>query len=165
MWNHADIVLLMENPFDYDLYCQKVENPETPWMYGQRVGFLIMCIKKFPELSIGDAQKAMTQEMNNSPRELKKGNKSSCCSKSKDKQSVNEKPLGLIGTTKNLIKSTTEHMSKGMSHVSHEEHLRRLNICKDCKWVKDGFQCGQCHCFMGIKAGWDIKNACKLNKW
>lgn len=83
-----------------------------------------------------------------------------CCGRDKD-----EKPLGIVDTGKSLIKSAGEYISKGMKHVTNEEYLRRLNICQRCEWIKDGFQCGQCHCFMNVKAGWDIENGCKLNKW
>ena len=92
---------------------------------------------KYLEIKDFEALLAVQKDLEDFPQQK-------CCKKEEDK------PLGLIATGKNLLKSTTEHISKGMSNVSNGEHLRRLSICKSCKWVKEGFKCGKCHCFMGI---------------
>ena len=159
----------LENIPDYDEYvalCKKNGIPSNDLnQYCMGVGMLNIARFKYPVLEWQEAYTKIVQDMN-TPDEIEKGEKNGCCPGKKEKQQiVDEKPLGLIETGKNLIKATKEHISKGMSHVSPDEHIRRLTICKECQWIKDGFQCGQCHCFMGIKAGWDIKDGCKLNKW
>jgi hypothetical protein len=121
---------------------------------------LSVALFRYPDLEWQEAYSNTIRDMS-TPQEREKKDKNGCCPDGKK----DEKPLGLIETGKNLLKATKEHISKGMSHVSPDEYVRRLTICKDCKWIKEGFQCGQCHCFMGIKAGWDIKGGCKLNKW
>ena len=52
-----------------------------------------------------------------------------------------------------------------MKNVDNEEYQRRIDICNGCEWISDKFICKQCHCYMKVKARWDIKNSCKLNKW
>ena len=162
--NNIEMIRQLENIPDYDEYvalCKKNNIPSNDLnKYCLGVGMLSVARFRYPDLEWQEAYPKIIQDMN-TPQEIEKKEENGCClSKEKD-----EKPLGLIATGKNLIKSTREHISKGMSHVSSDEYIRRLTICKDCDWIKEGFQCGQCHCFMGIKAGWDIKNACKLNKW
>ena len=114
--------------------------------------------KNIKHLNVSDPEALLAAQ-----QDLAEQPQQKCCGDAKEE--VDEKPLSLLQTGKNLLSATKEHISKGMSHVSHDEHIRRLTICKGCEWVKEGFQCGQCHCFMGIKAGWDIKDGCKLNKW
>lgn len=155
----------LKNIPDYDEYvvlCEKnnvKSNDLNRYCLG--VGILSVALFKHPGMDWQEAYAKIITDMS-TPNEIKKKEEKGCCG---GKKKVDEKPLGLIETGKNLLKSTTEHVTNGMKSVPHEEHLRRLSICKDCKWIKDGFQCGQCHCFMGIKAGWDIENICKLNKW
>jgi hypothetical protein len=162
--NNMGMIKQLKNIPDYDEYvalCEKNDVPSNDLnKYCMGVGMLSVALFKYPDMDWQEAYLKIIEDMN-TPPELDKKEENGCCPGEKE----DEKPLGIIATGKNLLKSTTEHISKGMSHVSHEEHLRRLTICKDCEWVKDGFQCGQCHCFMGIKAGWSIENACKLNKW
>lgn len=164
--NNMKMMKQLKNIFDYDEYvalCEKTGKPSNDLnRYCSGVGMLSVALFKYPNMDWQGAYSEIIKDMNTQD-EIEKKEKNGCCH-GKDKKQ-DEKPLGLIETGKNLIKSTKEHISKGMSHVSPDEYIRRLTICKNCKSIKDGFQCGQCHCFMGIKAGWDIKNGCKLNKW
>ena len=165
--NNMNMIRQMNNIFDYDEYISKckVNNIQIRDLssFCVGIGTLMVGRSKYPELDWQEAYlKAFHDSNEQDEEEINLHNSiadNSCCNKK------NKKPLGLIATGKNLISATKEYVSKGMSNVSHEEHLRRLAVCKDCEWIKDGFQCGQCHCFMGIKAGWDIKDSCKLNKW
>ena len=161
--NNMEMLKQLKNIPDYNEYvalCEKNDIPSNDLSkYCLGVGMLAIAQFKYPELEWQEAYGKIIQDMNG-PEELQKKEENGCCLEKKD-----EKPLGLIEAGKNLIKSTTEHIAKGMSHVSPDEYVRRLTICKDCEWIKEGFQCGQCHCFMGMKAGWDIKNGCKLKKW
>ncbi|MCK5612986.1 hypothetical protein KAR91_64525 [Candidatus Pacearchaeota archaeon] len=165
--NNMKMIKQLKNIPDYEEYvslCQENDiKPNDLNRYCMGVGMLSVALFKYPDLKWQEAYTNIMTDMN-TPNEIKKKEENGCCG-GKKKEPIDEKPLGLIATGKNLLKSTTEHISKGMKSVPHEEHLRRLSICKDCEWIKDGFQCGKCHCFMGIKAGWDIKNICKLNKW
>ena len=167
--NNMGMLKQMNNIFDYAEYVSMCKIKDTQMQdlhsFCVGIGTLMVGRSKYPELGWQEAYlKAFHDSNEQDEEEINLHNsiadKKCCGDKEKD-----ERPLGLIEAGKNLIKATKEHISKGMSHVPHEEHLRRLAICKGCEWVKDGFQCGQCHCFMGIKAGWDIKDGCKLNKW
>ena len=164
--NNMEMIKQLKNIPDYNEYvalCEKTGKPSNDLnKYCMGVGMLSVALFRYPDIDWQEAYLKITQDMN-TPQEKEKKEENGCCLD--EEKEKDEKPLGLIETGKNLIKATKEHISKGMSHVSPEEYLRRLTICKDCEWIKEGFQCGQCHCFMGIKAGWDIKNACKLNKW
>ena len=162
--SNMSMIKQLKNIPDYKEYVALCEENNIPSndlnKYCLGVGMLSVALFKYPDTDWQEAYTRIIVDMNESD-EIEKKEKNGCCPEKKE----DEKPLGLIATGKNLLKSTKEHISKGMSHVSPEEHIRRLTICKDCDWIKEGFQCGQCHCFMGIKAGWDIKDACKLNKW
>lgn len=172
MMIHKNMSMLkqLKSILDYDEYvalCEKNGVPSNDLnRYCLGIGMLSIARYKYPDVDWQEAYLKIIKDMNTEDEIVKKEANGCCHGSKKDQQKTkDEKPLGLIGTAKNLVKSTTEHISKGMSHVSHKEHLRRLSICKDCEWIKDGFQCGKCHCFMGIKAGWDIEKACQLNKW
>ncbi len=166
--NNMDMIKQMDDMFDYDEYVTRCKDKNLPIRdfqgFCMGIGTLMVGRNKYPNLDWQESYLKTFQEVNEQDKEdlnvYNAAADSGCCEDEKD-----EKPLGLIATGKNLIKSTKEHIAKGMSHVSPDEYLRRLTICRDCEWIKEGFQCGQCHCFMGIKAGWDIKDACKLNKW
>ena len=166
--NNMDMIKQMEDIFDYDEYVSKCKDKNTPIRdlngFCIGVGALMVGRAKYPDLDWQEAYLKTFQAMNGQDtKEINTHNAAAdggCCGDKKE-----EKPLSVIQAGKSFLKATKEHISKGMSNVSHEEHLRRLSICKDCEWIKDGFQCGQCHCFMGIKAGWDITDGCKLNKW
>jgi len=164
--NNMNMIKQLKNIPDYKEYVTLCEENNIPSndlsKYCLGVGMLSVALFKYPDLEWQEAYSKIIQDMAD-PKEVQKKEENGCC-QGKDKEQ-DKKPLGLIETGKNLLKSTREHISKGMSHVSSEEYIRRLTICKDCKWIKEGFQCGQCHCFMGIKAGWDISDGCKLNKW
>ena len=162
--NNMDMIKELKNIFDYDEYvalCEKKDIPSNDLSkYCLGVGMLSVALFRYPALEWQEAYSNIIRDML-TPQEREKKDENGCCLGDKK----DEKPLGLIETGKNLLKATKEHISKGLSHVSPDEYVRRLTICKDCEWIKEGFQCGQCHCFMGVKAGWDIKNGCKLNKW
>lgn len=162
--NNMNMIKELKNIFDYDEYvalCEKNGVPSNDLnKYCLGVGMLSVARFRYPELEWQEAYANIIQDMAD-PKEVQKKEENGCCLSKDD----DAKPLGLIDTAKSLVKSTKEHITNGMSHVSPDEYVRRLSICKDCEWIKEGFQCGQCHCFMGIKAGWDIKDACKLNKW
>ena len=169
--NNMEMIKQLKNIPDYEEYvalCEKNDLPSNDLnKYCLGVGMLSVALFRYPDMDWQEAYRKIIEDMN-TPKEIDKKENNGCCGgpkKETQKDIPDEKPLGIIATGKNLLQSTKEHISKGMSHVSHEEHLRRLIICKECDWVKDGFQCGQCHCFMGIKAGWDISDGCKLNKW
>lgn len=163
MWNHAEIVFKLKDPFDYDEYIQSVDNPIEPWMYGQKVGFLLVCKKRYAELSLDKAQLAMTREMNaahNKRKTLSTQNeqsKSDCCGGKKKTPSIIQKGV-------NFTKALTEHIITGMKHVPRGVFIQRLEKCKDCPSLQDGFVCTECGCYMGIKASW-LEQKCKLNKW
>lgn len=169
--NNMKMIKQLNNIRDYDEYVDLCEEnsvqPNDLNRYCSGIGMLSIAIYKYPDLEWQEAYKKIIEDINSSGEKGKNG----CCQGAKEKpviveeSVIDEKPLGMIATGKNLIKSTKEHMSKGMSHVDPDEYIRRLTICKDCEWIKEGFQCGQCHCFMGIKAGWDIEGSCKLKKW
>lgn len=51
--------------------------------------------------------------------------------------------------------------------VSDEEKEKRLVHCKACpslKYLADQMQCGECGCFLKLKAGLNSMK-CPLNKW
>jgi hypothetical protein len=162
---NIDMIERMVNLFDYEEYVSLCEKSGVPSNTLNRfctgVGMLSVARNKYPDLDWQEAYLKIMVDMN-VPEELQKKEENGCCL---SKEKKDEKPLGILDTAKNLVKSTTEHITKGLSHVSPEEYVRRITICKDCEWIQDGFQCGQCHCFMNVKAGWDVKNSCKLNKW
>lgn len=164
--NNMKMIKQLKNIPDYEEYvalCEKNDIPSNDLnKYCLGVGMLSVALFRYPDMDWQEAYSKIIQDMSTQD-EIDKKEKNGCC-QGKDKEK-DEKPLGLIATGKNLLKATKEHISKGMSHVSSEEYIRRLTICKDCEWIKEGFRCGKCHCFMGIKAGWDIENSCKLNKW
>ena len=165
--NNMKMMKQLKDISDYDEYvtlCEKSNIPSNNMSkYCLGVGMLSVALFKYPDMDWQEAYTKIISDMN-TPTEIDKKENNGCCG-GKKKEDVDEKHLGLIATGKSLIKSTAEHVKKGMRHVSNEEYLRRLAICKDCQWIKEEFQCRQCHCFMNIKAGWDIKNGCKLNKW
>ena len=51
--------------------------------------------------------------------------------------------------------------------VSDEEKQKRIDICSTCPSLKDfagQMQCGECGCFLKVKAGLNSMK-CPLNKW
>ena len=164
---NMQMIKQLKNISDYDEYvalCEKndvISNDLNKYCLG--VGMLSVARVRYPDLEWQEAYTKIIEDMN-APEQIEKKEENGCCG-GKKKDKTDEKSLGILDTAKSLIKSTAEHVKKGMSHVSSDEYIRRLSICKECEWLKEGFQCGQCHCFMGIKAGWDIKNSCKLKKW
>ncbi len=167
--NNMDMIKRLKNIPDYKEYvalCEKNGIPSNDLnKYCLGVGILSVALFTYPDMDWQEAYAKIIQDIN-TPTEQEKRDKNGCCPGSKEEQpAIDERPLGILATGKNLLKATKEHISKGMSHVSPDEYIRRLTICRDCTWLGEGFQCGQCHCFMNIKAGWDIKDGCKLNKW
>lgn len=164
--NNMEMIKRLKNIPDYNEYvalCDKTGMPSNSLdKYCLGVGMLSVALFKYPDLEWQEAYTKIVEDMN-SPEELTKRGENGCClveNKEKD-----GKPLGLIATGKGLLSSTKEHVVNGFKYVSDEEYERRLNICKECEWVRANNKCGQCHCYMGVKAKWDIKNICKLNKW
>ena len=86
------------------------------------------------------------------------GDKKGCCGKAKTK-APNLAQRGL-----NLVKATTEHIITGMKHVPPSVFLQRLEKCKGCDYIQEGFVCSKCGCYMGIKASW-LEQKCIENKW
>ena len=88
---------------------------------------------------------------------LPKPSSKKCCG-DKKKPGLLEKGIG-------FTKALKEHAMSGMSHVPQSVSLERLTTCVGCDESDDKLVCNKCGCYMGIKATWDIKGICKLNKW
>lgn len=151
----------MKNRYDYNEYvtlCREYEKPIRPLgQYLQGISVLEYGLLKYG----GDWQEAYLKAF----ADINKPGlpEADCCANEVTKEKV--EPLGLKDTVKNFVQSTGQHIKHGLKNVSKEEAFRRLSICMKCDELKDNFQCDLCHCYMGIKATWDIENICKSNKW
>lgn len=67
----------------------------------------------------------------------------------------------------NRIKNLAIAARQAMLHpkpVSTEERERRLSICNDCEFLKDGKRCLKCGCFVNWKSRLEAWH-CPINKW
>jgi hypothetical protein len=56
-------------------------------------------------------------------------------------------------------------MADGFKQVPEEEYNRRVDICQKCdKYDAPSHRCGQCGCFLKLKASWNSEK-CPLDKW
>ena len=150
--------------FNYDRYtemCREANVPIRPiHNYMDGLKFLEIGLAKYPELSWDKAYIQAIQDMQG----IEALPEANCCDK-EVKPKENIKPFGVKDTIKNLVKSTGAHIRNKLSYVSNEEASIRLGICLKCDKSSEGLKCSLCHCYMGVKATWDIENACRLNKW
>ena len=166
--NNMDMIKQMSSLFDYEEYlalCEKheVEARDLQQFY-QGMGALKGAILEYPDM---DWQEAYTKRFQDIVKSQESHlhqesseptvSKTKCCGKRDEKPSVVKKGF-------NLIKATTEHIITGMKHVPRSVFIQRLERCKDCPSLQDGFVCKECGCYMGIKASW-ADQKCKLNKW
>lgn len=71
----------------------------------------------------------------------------------------------IVNLAKNFGNSVVNHIADGLKQASEEEYNKRIDICKTCeKYDAGSNRCGQCGCFLKIKASWNSEK-CPLNKW
>ena len=160
--NNMEMIKELKNRYDYERYvalCHRDNKPVRP--KGQYLNGISVLEYGLYEYGDKDWQESYIKAF----EDINKPDlpEADCCANEVVKKKV--EPLGAMGTIKSLAQSTGQHIKHGFKNVSKEETFRRLSICMKCDDLRDNFQCALCHCYMGIKATWDIENICKSNKW
>jgi hypothetical protein len=63
------------------------------------------------------------------------------------------------------LKDSAAEVLKNPKLVPRKTRKERLDVCHQCEfYMKDTDQCGQCLCFMSIKASFEAMD-CPLDKW
>jgi hypothetical protein len=71
----------------------------------------------------------------------------------------------IFNRAKSFSNSVANHMADGFKQVPEEEYNRRVDICQKCdKYDAPSHRCGQCGCFLKLKASWNSEK-CPLDKW
>lgn len=69
-----------------------------------------------------------------------------------------------VGFLKSMSQEVKARMSGDGVNVSEEERQRRMSICNDCEFFKNGRRCTKCGCLMGFKTRLRT-GACPIGKW
>ena len=155
--NNIDMLKAMTNIFDYSEYESKCKEYKVPinslQQYCIGVGALMVGRANYPHLDWQESYSQTFKDMNaGQPTE------DDCC---------DEKPAlpSLLQQAKKFGKTMADMAKEGFPTVGYSEYKRRLAICGGCEALVDDFMCTKCGCYMKVKARFDIKGICELNKW
>jgi Family of unknown function (DUF6171) len=71
----------------------------------------------------------------------------------------------IFNRAKSFGNSVVNHLADGMKQATEEEYNKRISICHKCdKYEAGPNRCGQCGCFLKVKAAWNSEK-CPLDKW